>query len=119
MGGACGVARPTHRRGRSKHGKTYGTLTWIWSVVVDGALFVRAYHGTDSRWFRSALEQRAGRISAAGMTIEVGFEHVSGDELQERIDDAYRAKYGSSSYLASMISARARAATMRVAPRVE
>ena len=25
--------------------KTYGTPTWIWSVVVDGALYVRAYVG--------------------------------------------------------------------------
>jgi hypothetical protein len=30
-------------------GKTYGTLTWIWSVVVDGDLYVRAYNGTNSR----------------------------------------------------------------------
>jgi hypothetical protein len=30
-------------------GSTYGTLTWIWSVVVDGALYVRAYNGKQSR----------------------------------------------------------------------
>jgi hypothetical protein len=29
-------------------GKTYGTPTWIWSVVVDDALFVRAYNGQSS-----------------------------------------------------------------------
>jgi len=27
-------------------GKTYGTPTWIWSVVVDNQLYVRAYNGT-------------------------------------------------------------------------
>jgi hypothetical protein len=26
-------------------GVTYGTPTWIWSVVVDNALYVRPYHG--------------------------------------------------------------------------
>ena len=26
-------------------GRTYGTTTWIWSVVVDDALYVRAYNG--------------------------------------------------------------------------
>lgn len=26
-------------------GKTYGTLTWIWSVVVDGEFYVRGYNG--------------------------------------------------------------------------
>ena len=24
-------------------GSTYGTLTWLWSVVIDGALYVRGY----------------------------------------------------------------------------
>lgn len=32
-------------------GVTYGTPTWIWSVVVDDALYVRAYHGTKSSWY--------------------------------------------------------------------
>ena len=30
-------------------GVTYGTLTWIWSVAVDDALYVRAYNGKGSR----------------------------------------------------------------------
>jgi hypothetical protein len=41
-------------------GKTYGTPTWIWEVVVDGQLYVRAYNGVDSRWYQSALQQKAG-----------------------------------------------------------
>ena len=48
-------------------GKSYGTPTWIWSVVVDDALYVRAYHGQSSRWYQAALRQKAGRITAAGM----------------------------------------------------
>jgi hypothetical protein len=36
---------------------TYGTPTWIWSVVVDGALYVRPYNGPDSRWYQA----RSGR----------------------------------------------------------
>lgn len=52
-------------------GKTYGTPTWIWSVVVDDALYARAYSGKDSRWYRAALRQKAGRITAAGMTKEL------------------------------------------------
>ena len=38
-------------------GKTYGTPTWIWAVVVDGDLYVRAYNGVDSRWYKSAIQQ--------------------------------------------------------------
>jgi hypothetical protein len=97
-------------------GLTYGTPTWIWSVVVDVALYVRAYNGQNSRWYKSAHKQKAGRIVSAGMTTEVSFEPVDGS-VNDRIDDAYRAKYGSSSYLGQMISARARSATVKITPR--
>jgi hypothetical protein len=97
-------------------GTTYGTPTWIWSVAVDGALYVRAYNGKGSRWYQAALRQKAGRITAAGTTREVAFEPVEGP-INDRVDDAYRAKYQGSPYLAPMISARARAATVRITPR--
>lgn len=96
-------------------GETYGTPTWIWSVVVDGALYVRGYNGQQSRWYQAAVRQRAGRIRAAGMTKEVVFESVDGP-INNQIDDAYRAKYGGSQYLAPMIGKRARSATVRVMP---
>src|SRR5262245_20205780 len=77
-------------------GVTYGTPTWIWSVAVDDALYVRAYNGQNSRWYQAALRQKAGRITAAGMTKEVMFEPVQGS-INDRIDDAYRAKIGRAS----------------------
>lgn len=97
-------------------GNTYGTPTWIWSVVVDSGLFVRPYNGQNSRWYKAAMRQRAGRIQAAGMTKEVMFEPVTG-EINNRIDEAYRAKYKGSPYLDSMIGTRARSVTVRVMPR--
>jgi hypothetical protein len=97
-------------------GKTYGTPTWIWSVVVDGDLYVRGYNGQNSRWYQAAIRQHVGRITAAGMTKEVSFEAVEG-AIDGRIDDAYRQKYSASPYLAPMISDRARAATVRVTPK--
>jgi hypothetical protein len=96
-------------------GATYGTPTWIWSVAVDGALYVRAYHGRQSRWHQAAVRQKAGRIIAAGMTREVAFEPVDGP-VNDRIDDAYTEKYRNSPYLKPMIEARARAATVRIMP---
>jgi hypothetical protein len=96
-------------------GITFGTPTWIWSVVVNGALYVRAYNGKKSRWYHAALHQKAGRIMSAGMTKEVTFEPVEG-AINDRIDDAYRAKYHGSPYLSSMIGSRARSATMKVIP---
>ena len=97
-------------------GKTYGTPKWIWSVVGDGALYVRAYNGRNSRWHQAAIRQKAERIRAAGITKEVSFEPVDG-AIMEHIDDAYKAKYKGSQYLNPMISTRARSATVRTVPR--
>jgi hypothetical protein len=96
-------------------GTTPGTRIWIWSVVVGGEVYARAYNGTASRWHRSAMEQRAGRIRAGGLDLEVAFTPVEG-EINNRIDAAYSEKYAGSPYL-PMISARTRAATVRVDPR--
>src|SRR3954462_416177 len=71
-------------------GVTYGTPTWIWSVVVDDGLYGRGYNGQQSRWYQAATQQNAGRIRAAGMTKEVRFEPVDG-AMNDRIDDAHRA----------------------------
>src|SRR2546422_1981653 len=88
-------------------GTTYGTPTWIWSVAVDGALYVRAYNGRSSRWHQAAMRQKAGQISSAGITKEVTFEPVGGP-INDLIDDAYRPKYHGSQYLRPMIGAPAR-----------
>jgi hypothetical protein len=96
-------------------GVTYGTPTWIWSVVVDDALYARAYNGQTSRWYQAAMRQKAGRITVAGLMKEVVFESVEGP-INDRIDDAYRAKYHGSPYLNPMIGARARPATVRINP---
>ncbi|MBV9610868.1 MAG: DUF2255 family protein [Acidobacteriaceae bacterium] len=94
-------------------GVTYGTPTWIWSVVVDGELYARAYNGQGSRWYQAALRQKAGRITVAGITKEVSFERVDGP-VNDRLDDAYRAKYKGSPYLPPMIAAKARSATVKI-----
>jgi hypothetical protein len=97
-------------------GKTYGTLTWIWSVVVGDDLYVRAYNGKNSRWYKAALRQKAGQIRAGGLTKEVGFESVEG-AINDQIDEAYRAKYKGSPYLTPMITGGARTATVKVTRR--
>jgi hypothetical protein len=96
-------------------GASYGTPTWIWSVAVDGALYVRGYNGQDSRWCRAATRQKAGRILAAGLSKEVTFEAIEGP-INDLIDDDYRAKYRGSQYLEPMIGARARSATIKIMP---
>lgn len=97
-------------------GVTLGTPTWIWSVVVDGALYARAYNGRRSRWYQAAVKQKAGCITTARMTKEVRFDPVKG-EVNDLVDEAYRAKYRTSQYLKPMLGDRAKAATVRIIPR--
>jgi hypothetical protein len=85
-----GEADDLHISPFREDGMTYGTPTWIWSVVIGNDLYARAQRGT--------------------------FEPVDGP-INDRIDEAYRAKYGSSEYLSPMIGARARSATVKVMPR--
>jgi hypothetical protein len=96
-------------------GITYGTPTWIWSVAIDGALYVRPYNGQKSRWYQAAVKHKAGRVHAAGMMKDVTFETVGGP-INDRIDDAYRAKYHRSPYLRPMISMKARSGTIKISP---
>jgi hypothetical protein len=96
-------------------GVTYGTLTWIWSVVVDGNLYARAYNGTNSSWYKAAIRQKTGRVTAAGMERNVAFVQAD-DELASQIDEAYKAKYDGSPYLGAMVGKKARAATVKILP---
>lgn len=97
-------------------GITSGTLTWIWSVAVDGHLVVRAWNGTDSRWYRAAMRQHAGIITANGQQFEVQF-HDGTDLDTDAVDAAYQAKYAGSPYLPPMLGGRPQAATVRISPR--
>jgi hypothetical protein len=50
------------------------------------------------------------------LTKEVSFEPADG-KINDSIDEAYRVKYKGSPYLAPMIGALARAATVKITPR--
>jgi hypothetical protein len=97
-------------------GITFGTPTWIWSVVVAGQLYVRAYNGQASRWYQAAKRHKAGRVTAAGFTRDVEFELADGT-INDRIDAAYREKYRGSEYLGPMVGPRASAATVKITPK--
>ena len=68
----------------------YGTPTWIWSVAVGEDLYVRPITA-GLPLVRGGAAEKAGRIIAAGMTERGTFEPVDGP-INDRIDDAYRAK---------------------------
>ncbi|WP_234005647.1 DUF2255 family protein [Lactobacillus sp. CBA3606] len=96
-------------------GKTYGTPTWIWSVVVANQLYVRAWNGQQSRWYQAARQQRAGRIHLADEDFEVTFTPVTQDDhLTMAINQSYEKKYAGSPYLPPMLEAGPVSATVRL-----
>ncbi|WP_018567201.1 DUF2255 family protein [Streptomyces sp. PsTaAH-124] len=82
-------------------------------VLVRGALYVRAFRGVGSRWFRAAREHGRGRIRVGPATREVLFVPGAAGPAAE-IDAAYRDRYGPAAALVH--SPAARAATLRIDP---
>lgn len=78
-------------------------------------MFVRPYNGKNSRWYQSAMAQRAGQITAAGATHKVTFRPAD-PSLNDKVDQASRRKYAGSPYLPPMIASRAREATTEASP---
>jgi len=95
-------------------GKTYGTPTWIWSVVTNDRLFIRAWNGQNSRWYNSAIKQGAGRIFLDGANHEVTFKKLNDDKINSLVDQAYEQKYQGSAYLSPMVQAGPQSSTIEV-----
>mgnify|MGYP001268551577 CR=1 FL=1 len=98
---------------------TLRKLTTIWVVRLGDELYIRSVRGRGSDWFRGVLDRHEGHIRAGGVARDVTFVEAPDPALNDRIDDAYRAKY--SRYAASIIDAinspEARAATLRLVTR--
>jgi hypothetical protein len=82
----------------------------VWGVVAAGGVYLRAYQGVDSGWFRRVgRADQAAVVTAAG-PVPVRFQ-VGDDGVRDDIDAAYRAKYGHYSYGSSILAPSAVAAT--------
>lgn len=89
----------------------------IW-VVRDGEdVYVRSFRGTVGAWWRTARASRVGHIRSGGVDKDVTFADVPDDEINDRVDTAYRTKYGryGGTYVGPMVAARA--TTLRLIPR--
>ena len=97
-------------------GTTYGTPTQTWALVVGGNVYVRAANGQESRWYRAAATQKAGRIRVGITYHDVTFE-AAGTTDEAAIDAAYEAKYPGSSALPTMQGGGPKSASIRISPR--
>ncbi|MFG3028905.1 DUF2255 family protein [Streptomyces sp. NPDC048253] len=89
----------------------------IW-VVRDGEdLYVRSFRGPDGGWWRTARANHQGHIRSGGVAKDVTFVEVADSGVNDRIDTAYRTKYGrfGGAYVDPMVAARS--TTLRLVPR--
>jgi hypothetical protein len=93
---------------------TTGPATTIWIVRVGEDLYVRSYRGPDGAWYRTARRTGEGQVRATSVERAVRFEPAGDDVDRAVIDDAYRRKYGRSSYVDAMVTPQAAATTLRL-----
>jgi hypothetical protein len=88
----------------------------IWVVRVNDDLVVRSVNGPDAAWYLGTRDQKSGRITAGGVERDVAFVDV--EDLDDRVDVAYRTKYAryAAAILDRITSPEARATTIRLIP---
>src|SRR5436190_6254830 len=88
----------------------------IWVVRHGDDFYVRSVNGPGSGWFCGVEQRHAGHIGAGGVEKDVDFVDADHD-IDDEIDDAYRAKY---SYfptgLNHILSPEARSTTIKLVP---
>ena len=89
----------------------------IWVVRQDDDLYVRSVNGRTPPWFRDAQVRHEAHIEAGGLGKDVLL--VETDDMNGKIDAAYRAKYHryAEGIVGSIVSPNARAATLKLVPR--
>ncbi|MFI6466243.1 DUF2255 family protein [Streptomyces sp. NPDC050528] len=89
----------------------------VWVVRDGDDLYVRSFRGTDGGWWRRARAVHEGHIRSGGVDKDVTFVQVADSEVDDRVDTAYRTKYGrfGDAYVDPLVAARS--TTLRLVPR--
>ncbi|MFE2423204.1 DUF2255 family protein [Streptomyces hokutonensis] len=89
----------------------------IWVVRDGDDLYVRSFRGSAGAWYRAARASHEGRIRSGGVDKTVTLVEVTDPGVNDRIDAAYRTKYGryGASYIDPLMDARD--TTLKLAPR--
>ena len=96
-------------------GTTYGTPTSDLVRRLGRRPYVRPTTAPTPAGTAAAMTQKAGRIRIAGSDYEVAFSPAD-DSVLDAVDDAYRTKYATSSYLEHMVRAGRRSNSVRITP---
>ena len=98
---------------RSPKGTVHSVPIWL---VVDGDdVFIRAYRGPTSRWYRE-LVARPGALVLKGQRIPVRAVAAADDDSVRRTSDGFRKKYRKGSSLDDMLVPLVLPTTLRLEP---
>jgi len=90
----------------------------IWVVRLGEEVYVRSVNGRASAWFRGTQVRHAGHIRAGGVEKDVTFVEETNTDINDKVDSAFLTKYRRyPTYVAPMVTAEARAATLKLMPR--
>lgn len=91
----------------------------IWSVVVEGRVFVRSWSLKPQSWFRTFLEDPQGVIQVGKRKFRVRAIQTRSERLKDAVSQAYREQYntqGSTKYVNDMSRAKSRNTTTELVP---
>ena len=93
----------------------------IWSVVVEGRVFVRSWSMKPRSWWRTFLEDPHGEIFVAERKrgIKVRAVQVKSEKMKDKVSAAYKEKYntpGSIRYVEDMSLSPSRDTTTELVP---
>jgi hypothetical protein len=91
--------------------------TPIWDVEVGNEIYVRSGGGTRGGWYRRLRANPDGEVRQGRNVYAVRAEPVDDTDLQSRITQAYRAKYGGSPLLSMFLEPDSVSATLRLVSR--
>lgn len=88
----------------------------IWVVRDGDDLYVRSFRGTAGGWWRTAVATHAGHVRSGDVDKDVTLAEVPDPETNDRVDTAYRSKYGrfGGAYVDPLVAARS--TTLRLLP---
>ena len=91
----------------------------IWSVVVEGRVFVRSWYMRPTGWFYSFLEEPTGAIDVDGRVVQVRSTRTRSDRVKDAVSKAYATKYVTPSaikYVKGFARGRRRDTTTELTP---
>jgi len=94
-------------------------FTPVWSVIVDGRVFVRSWGLSGRGWYDAFRADPQGAVEIAERQFDVRALRTEGEDLLDAVDEAYRTKYhtpGSLKYVEDLNSSPRRETTIELVP---